>query len=189
MQQRRLHPKRYGPAPTLCQSLAPAPRIRSVAVVTQRLDTTTVLLALALVLVALLLLHRGHPTGRFRADRTLTPGALNPAVTQATLATTVCIPGWTATIRPPTEYTNHLKAVQLQEYGFPGSPADYQEDHFVSLGLGGNPTDPHNLWPEPWPRARAVDSIERHLHEELCAGKRSLADVQRRISALKWSAG
>jgi hypothetical protein len=155
-----------------------------------RLDTTTLLLGAAVVLLALLLLHRGAPPGtRLVADPRITPGALNPAVTQATIGTTVCVSGWTATIRPPTEYTNHLKLVQLRAYGFPGGPADYQEDHFISLGLGGNPTDPRNLWPEPWPRARAVDTIERELHADLCAGKRSLADVQRRIAAIKDSDG
>jgi hypothetical protein len=157
--------------------------------VTRRLDSTTILLGVALVLAAVLLLDRPHPQTRLRADPTLTPGALNPAVTPATLAQTVCIPGWTATIRPPTEYTNHLKTVQLAQYGFSGAPADYQEDHFISLGLGGNPTDPRNLWPEPWPRARAVDTVERDLHDKLCRGRLSLAEVQHRIATLKWSAG
>jgi hypothetical protein len=154
-----------------------------------RLDPTTLLLAAAVLLAALLLLHRSHPASRFRADPTLTPGALNPAVTSDTLATTVCIPGWTATIRPPTEYTNHLKVVQLRQYGFPGSTADYQEDHFISLGLGGHPTDPHNFWPEPWPRARAVDTVERELHNKLCHGQLSLEEVQHRIAALKYADG
>ncbi|MDX6675550.1 MAG: hypothetical protein QOH11_2968 [Solirubrobacteraceae bacterium] len=154
-----------------------------------RLDPTTLLLAAAVLLAALLLLHRSHPASRFRADPTLTPGALNPAVTPTTLATTVCVRGWTATIRPPTEYTNHLKVVQLRQYGFPGSTADYQEDHFISLGLGGHPTDPHNFWPEPWPRARAVDTIERDLHDKLCHGQLSLEEVQHRIAALKYADG
>ena len=36
--------------------------------------------------------------------------------------------------------------------------SDYQEDHLISLELGGNPTDPRNLWPEPYPRAVADGS-------------------------------
>src|SRR5215510_5854842 len=31
---------------------------------------------------------------------------LNPAVTQATIGTTICVRGWTATIRPPPSYTD-----------------------------------------------------------------------------------
>jgi hypothetical protein len=172
--------------------LAPAVGVTRFGRVTRtlRLDATTLLLGAALVLLALLVLgrHGGRGT-RFVADPAITPGALNAAVTQATIGMTVCVRGWTATIRPPTDYTNHLKVVQLREYGFPGGPADYQEDHFISLGLGGNPTDPRNLWPEPWTRARAVDTIERRLHDDLCAGRRSLADVQDRIAALKDSEG
>ena len=42
------------------------------------------------------------------------------------------------------------------EYGETGSTSDYQEDHFISLELGGAPRDARNLWPEPQPRARAV---------------------------------
>jgi hypothetical protein len=151
---------------------------------------TWILLLLALVLAGVLVLGRREETlSRYRADPVLTPGALNPDVTQATTGTTVCVPGWTATIRPPSTYTSDLKAKQLRVYGFPGSPRDYQEDHLVSLGLGGNPTDPRNLWPEPWPRARAVDEIERDLHHRLCAGELSLAEVQRRIAELKHTQG
>ena len=47
----------------------------------------------------------------------------------------------------------------MPEYGETGSPSDYQEDHLISLELGGNPTDPRNLWPEPYPRAADVDKI------------------------------
>ena len=62
--------------------------------------------------LALTLLSRGsHPAARrvLRASWKLTPGVVNPAVTPATLRSTVCRKGWTATVRPPTTYTNDLK--------------------------------------------------------------------------------
>jgi len=34
--------------------------------------------------------------------------ALNPAVTQDTVATTICRSGWTKTVRPPASYTDCL---------------------------------------------------------------------------------
>jgi hypothetical protein len=40
----------------------------------------------------------------------LSPGMLNPDVTQANIRSTICRHGWTDTIRPPTSYTNALKA-------------------------------------------------------------------------------
>ena len=120
-----------------------------------------------------------------RADWARTPGALNPAVTQATIGETICVRGWTRTIRPPTSYTNELKARQLREYGLSGPLAGFQEDHLISLELGGHPTDPRNLWPEPYPRARDVDQIENELREQVCNGELTLAEAQRRESELK----
>ena len=118
-----------------------------------------------------------------------TPGVLNPDVTQATVGTTICMRGWTRTVRPPTEYTNALKARQMRAYGETGPPSGYQEDHLISLELGGHPTDPRNLWPEPYPRAAQVDVIENDLNARVCSGSLTLAEAQDRESALKHSHG
>jgi hypothetical protein len=126
---------------------------------------------------------------RYPASWTLTPGALNPDVTQATIRATICRHGWTRTIRPPTEYTNDLKRRQMRLYARRGSLGEFQEDHLISLELGGHPTDPRNLWPQPYPRASAVDAIENELNRKVCSGELSLGDAQRRESALKHSDG
>jgi hypothetical protein len=131
----------------------------------------------------------GNPVTAVLANPTLTPGSLNPDVTQATIGSTVCVSGWTKTVRPPTEYTNALKAKQMPEYGESGAPADYQEDHLISLELGGNPTDPGNLWPEPYPRASDVDQVENELNAKVCSGKLTLAEAQHDESALKHEHG
>jgi hypothetical protein len=120
-----------------------------------------------------------------RASWTLTPGVLNPAVTQATIRMTICRPGWTRTVRPPVGYTNELKRRGLAQYGLRGPPSAYQEDHLISLELGGSPTDPRNLWPEPYPRAAAVDKIENELNHGICTGSMTLAQAQREESAIK----
>jgi hypothetical protein len=57
------------------------------------------------------------------ADVRCTPGAINPDVTEATIGTTICVPGWTAKIRPPAAYTNLLKTSQMIEYGQTGPPS------------------------------------------------------------------
>jgi hypothetical protein len=150
---------------------------------------TLLIAALVLLAVALLLVNRGSgPTG-VRASPQLTPGALNPDVTQATIGSTICVSGWTRTVRPPASYTHELKLRQMSEYGVSGSPSDYQEDHFISLELGGDPTDPRNLWPEPYPRARDVDRIENELNADVCSGRLTLAEAQRREAELKWTRG
>src|SRR5712691_4719698 len=58
------------------------------------------------------------------------PGALNPQVTQANISQTICVPGWTKTVRPPVTYTDSLKRKQMTERHLPGKPADYEEDHW-----------------------------------------------------------
>jgi hypothetical protein len=78
---------------------------------------------------------------------------------------------------------------QMREYGVGGSLSGYQEDHLISLELGGHPTDPRNLWPEPYPRASEVDSIENELNTKVCSGDLSLESAQLQESALKHQDG
>jgi hypothetical protein len=42
-----------------------------------------------------------------------TPGSISPEITQENIAETVCIPGYTKTIRPPTSYTEKLRQRQM----------------------------------------------------------------------------
>ncbi len=129
-------------------------------------------LALGLAVVALLAFAAiqlgggGGTTPALPASPTLTPGSLNPDVTQETIGSTICVHGWTATVRPPTSYTSALKLRQMPEYGETGPTSAYQEDHLISLELGGNPTDPGNLWPEPYPRAAEVDKDRERAERE-----------------------
>jgi hypothetical protein len=144
----------------------------------------------AVLLLSALFIHRsGAHVPVIRADPLRTPGALNPDVTEATIQQTICVHGWTRTVRPPVDYTNALKAKQMRIYGETGDPSDYQEDHLISLELGGAPTDPRNLWPEPYPRASAVDGIENELNAKVCSGGMSLADAQRKESQIKHTNG
>jgi hypothetical protein len=131
----------------------------------------------------------GAKRAAVRASWALTPGVLNPDVTQATIRFTICEPGWTRTVRPPVSYTNALKTKGLAQYRLRGPPSAFQEDHLISLELGGNPTDSRNLWPEPYPRASEVDQIENQLNHLVCTGSITLAEGQRRESALKHASG
>ena len=109
------------------------------------------------------------------------PGAVNPNVTQTNIHQTVCVAGWTKTIRPPASYTNKLKLEQMAAQHLGGKPGDYEEDHLISLEIGGHPTDSLNLWPQPYAGphgAREKDQVEDELHRRLCDGTMTLADVQ-----------
>ena len=120
---------------------------------------------------------------------TLAPGVTNPAVTQANIRRTICVRGWTKTVRPSQSYTSALKVRQLAAYHLRGPTSAYQEDHLICLELGGSPTDVRNLWPEPYPRASQVDLIENELNAKVCSGRLSLAQAQREEAALKHEHG
>jgi hypothetical protein len=155
------------------------------------MSTRALLVAAALLLLSIAYLnpHGSASKGPYAADPARTPGVLNPDVTQQNVAATICKHGWTRTIRPPTDYTNGLKLRQMREYGVGGSASLYQEDHLISLELGGHPTDARNLWPEPYPRAAEMDSIENDLNAKVCSGAMSLDAAQRKESELKHTDG
>jgi hypothetical protein len=70
-----------------------------------RLSVVEIVLFLAAAAVAGTALPRCSGSGAggavVRASSALTPGVLNPAVTQATVASTICRHGWTRTVLPP----------------------------------------------------------------------------------------
>lgn len=145
----------------------------------------TRLLALAALLTCDLVVAADLP------DPNRTPGALNPAVTQANAFQTVCIKGFSKRIRPPAYFTNRLKKLQMRAYGYTDrNPKHYEEDHLIPLSIGGAPEDPRNLWPEPrigeW-GADKKDQLEFVLYKMVCAGEIPLADAQREI-ATNWIA-
>ncbi|MGW2185587.1 hypothetical protein [Streptomyces sp. NPDC001719] len=123
-------------------------------------------------------------------DASCQPGAYNPDVTQDTIGSTICVPGWTKTVRPPVSYTTPLKIKQIAEYGYSDtSTADYEEDHLVPLELGGAPKDPKNLWPEPRfgdEPAQSKDTVENRLKTAVCGGEVTL-DAARGAIAKNWT--
>lgn len=114
----------------------------------------------------------------------LAAGAVDPAVTQANIATTICTSGYTATVRPSSSYTSNLKAQQIADEGLPGSYHDYVEDHVIPLELGGAPRDPANLRPQAVAQAAKKDVVEDRMHTLVCAGTLTLAQGQAKV--LDW---
>jgi hypothetical protein len=127
-------------------------------------------------------------------DRSATPGAIDPRVTQSDLATTICVSGYTATVRPSSSYTDAIKTRQLAGgYALHGDTdrSDYEEDHLIPLELGGSPTSVRNLWPQPYAgrtAATAKDSLENRLHTMVCDGSLPLQVAQQAIARNWWAA-
>ncbi len=122
-------------------------------------------------------------------DAKLTPGAIDPAVTQQNIRSTVCVKGYTKTVRPPAYYTNKLKKTQVIEYGYVDTnPKHYEEDHLIPLSIGGSPNDPKNLWPQPrlseW-NAQKKDALEFRIYKLVCDGAVPL-DEARQAMAHNW---
>ena len=126
-------------------------------------------------------------------DPRCTPGAINPQVTQVNISSTICSPGYTASIRPPESVTEPEKVASSDAYGYTGSLRTAEYDHLISLELGGDPNDPANLWVEPNDRAAAAttynskDSLENTLKRLVCSGQITLAAARQAI-ATNWVA-
>lgn len=119
-------------------------------------------------------------------DPACTPGVADPAVTQADIHATICVAGYSGRVRPPTSYTAPLKLAQMVRYGDTLPASQYEEDHLISLELGGAPRDPLNLWPEPGASPNLKDATENRLHRAVCAGTMTLAAAQHAI-ATDWT--
>lgn len=111
-------------------------------------------------------------------DPASTPGKVNPAVTLATQAVTICKANWTATVRPPVSYTDRLRAERTP----PGRrPSEGELDHRLSIEDGGSPDDPTNLWWQAYDDhygARVKDVLETRLHRLVCEGQLTLDEAR-----------
>ena len=103
-----------------------------------------------------------------------TPGALRSDVDPAHLELTVCKPGWSQSIRPPTTETNRMKTAAMLAYGVPEALRPVTElDHEIPEWAGGA-SDEANLWPEVSDEPgkgihNRKDEVESRVHNEVCA--------------------
>ena len=109
--------------------------------------------------------------------------ALNPDVHQNTIAQTICVPGYTASVRPSTSYTNGVKLKLMREAGIPSTEATtFELDHRVALAVGGHPRALLNLRLQKWEGedgAKRKDQLERRLQVLVCSGQVTLNEAQR----------
>lgn len=125
---------------------------------------------------------RGATPEMVLPDPSCTPGGIDPAVTQANIASTICtLGGYTKGVRPPVSETSAAKRAQYAAYGIPAGTTS-ELDHLVSLELGGD-NDVANLWPEVGSLPNPKDTVENDLHKAVCSGRVKLADAQQAIAA------
>jgi hypothetical protein len=114
-------------------------------------------------------------------DPRCAPGGIDPAVTQADIHSTICVSGYTATVRPPEAQTESFKFNEAYPaYGIASGTAT-ELDHLVPLELGGN-NSAANLWPEVPPTPNPKDSVEDALNAAVCSGRVTLASAQQAVA-------
>ena len=118
-------------------------------------------------------------------------GATSPNVTSANIHETICIPGYTKTVRPSVAITNRIKHKLLRDAGIGESHIiEYELDHVIPLALGGHQSRLENLPLHPREchyGAKRKDRIEVKLQCLLCSG-RVPRDQARPQSAYDWHA-
>ena len=114
-------------------------------------------------------------------DPSLTRGETNPAVTQGTIADTICNRGWSTGSIRDTESSAHEKATTYNTYHIPhpanntGQDQTCELDHLISLENGGG-DGLENIWPECGPTGvilaqrwfKKKDAVENFVHNSIC---------------------
>lgn len=111
-------------------------------------------------------------------DAARTPGASDATVTSSNYRSQLCSAAngtkyhTTDEKRPTSQYTTALKKKQLGDWRYSDQKlGDYEEDHLISLELGGDPRSEKNLWPEPYAGqwgAKVKDGLESELGRRVC---------------------
>ena len=125
--------------------------------------------------------HNGLP------DSSCTPGDRDPRVTPGTLADTICVKGWSKSVRPAKNVTDQIKRERMAAYGVEPPAGQYELDHLIPIELGGASTVA-NLWPEQWDGplgAHQKDRLEDRLHSLVCTGRMQL-DAAQQVFATDW---
>lgn len=118
-------------------------------------------------------------------DRSCTPGAVNPAVNDATRASTMCLATYGVSVRPRERVLAAEAMGSLAAYGDLANPSAFVYSFLVPLDLGGAVNDTRNLWPEPTAVVAARDHLEFKLRTHVCNGTLSVLAAQDAM-ALNW---
>jgi hypothetical protein len=109
-------------------------------------------------------------------------GSIDSDVTPDTLSSTVCVSGYTKSVRPDAGYTNGIKLEMLREAGIGRSAlSEYTLDHIIPLAIGGHPSDRSNLQLQTVEDAKRKDRVEVKLQCLVCSGQVGLEEAQQQI--------
>lgn len=137
--------------------------------------------------------HYGKAGAVTMPDAGCTPGATDPLVTQANVASTICRAGYAATVQLPESSAASLKRQLMVAYHLAGPADDYELDHLVPLEVGGAPFAASNMWPQlnthpAGDVANVKDPVEDYVHHAICTGTMTLTQGQQVFLTAQWAA-
>ena len=97
--------------------------------------------------------------------------APNPAVNLTNIHDTICVAGWTKTVRPSAQALRPIKQRLMAAVGAT-NPQLYELDHIVPLELGGAPLDEANFQLQAYAgecSARDKHKLEHEVSRLVCA--------------------
>jgi hypothetical protein len=107
---------------------------------------------------------------------------LNPAVRQATIGDTICKPGWTKAVRPPSRVMDQIKRDKLRAAGWTDADNNrFELDYIIPLSLGGAPDDPKNFQLEPGTEVVEKEALEACLPRLVCERRLMLDDARKAV--------
>lgn len=123
----------------------------------------------------------------FAFAQTMPQGAVDRAVTQSNIDSTICIPGYSRSHRPDARVMGAIKK-RMMRAQHPGERfSAYELDHIVPISLAGDlgASSTANLWLQPrageW-GSDAKDKLEYVLYKMTCRHELTLIQAQRLIS-------
>ena len=109
--------------------------------------------------------------------------AINQNVTQDIIQQTICVPGYTKTIRPPVSQTNKIKRDMMEQQGIDSAVRPYIAlDHIIPMALGGHPSDLENFQLISHRENARKSRIEVKLQCLVCTGQISLSEAQKAMN-------
>lgn len=108
---------------------------------------------------------------------------VNPDVTPENIHETICVSGWSGSVRPPQIYTDRVKKHLMREAGIPLEDIhEYILDHVIPISSGGSPTALSNLRLQRREESLEKDRAENRSHQFICDGRLDLRSAQRTMA-------
>ena len=104
---------------------------------------------------------------------------VNPDVTPENIEQTICVKGWSKSVRPPQIFTDRVKKHLMRQAGLPlESIGDWILDHRINIAIGGSPTALANLMLQPRDESFEKDRAENRAHSLICTHRIDLRQAQ-----------